>query len=67
MKGILKGFDPDLGRKYAEDHGGLVVARGKQLAPKPEEPEEEMPPGLDAQQQHDWELNQWLKRNRSGK
>jgi len=51
MKVTLQGFDPDLGRRFAEENGGVMFLRGKQLQAKPIET---MPLGLDAQQQHDW-------------
>ena len=56
MKVVSKGFDPDLGRKFAQEHSGFVIGRAKQLPKEsaPRRSEKDMPPGLDAQQQHDW-------------
>lgn len=63
MGAIRKGFDPDLGRRFAEENQGLILARGAQgrTAPKryvgldgSPQYDKEMPLGLDAQQQHDW-------------
>lgn len=60
---IRKGFDPDLGRRFAEENGGLIIARGarRQTATKAyvgldgsHQYDDEMPLGLDTQQQHDW-------------
>lgn len=51
MKVKLGGFDPDLGRRFAEENGSFILARGRVSSSTAED---EMPPGLDAQQQHDW-------------
>jgi hypothetical protein len=51
LKVTFKGYDPDLGRRFAEENGSFILARGR--APRQAQ-EEKMPPGLDAQQQHDW-------------
>lgn len=59
MKTVFKGFDPELGKKFAQEHSGFVIARVKPLSKSPARPKREMPPGLDAQQQHEWE-NGWL-------
>lgn len=60
MKGISKGFDPDLGRKFSESLGGSVIARAKPLPKESAKPKSEMPLGLDAQQQHEWEMG-WME------
>jgi hypothetical protein len=54
MKVTSKGFDPDLGAKFAQDHGGFVMARAPKSPAKSRRQESDLPPGLDAQQQHDW-------------
>ncbi|MBW8470848.1 MAG: hypothetical protein K0M67_21465 [Thiobacillus sp.] len=60
MRSVLKGFDPDLGRKIAEEDTGMVLGVRKNSKLQPVTgPKGEMPPGLDAQQQHEWE-NGWL-------
>ncbi|KQW38548.1 hypothetical protein [Rhizobacter sp. Root404] len=60
---IRKGFDPDLGRRFAEENQGLIFAMGakRPIAPKTcvgldgsPQYDDEMPLGLDAQQHHDW-------------
>jgi hypothetical protein len=51
MGSTYKGFDPDLGRKFAEESGSFIMARGRC---SPKAAAEQMPLGLDAQQQHDW-------------
>lgn len=51
MASKLMPFDPDLGRKFAEENGSFALARGKLHSVKSTE---EMPRGLDAQQQHEW-------------
>lgn len=43
MKGTFKGYDPELGRKFAEEAGGLVMGFGRSSARKSE-----------AQARHDW-------------
>ncbi len=59
MKGVSKGFDPELGKKFAQENSGSVIACARP-SPKPSsQAKHEMPPGLDAQQQHEWE-NGWL-------
>ena len=55
MKGESKGFDPDLGRKFQQELTGSVIARARPLPNASQQPKREMPLGLDAQQQHDWE------------
>lgn len=55
MKGTFLGFDPDLGRKFAQEQTGSVIARVKPSQKELQRSRREMPPGLDAQQQHDWE------------
>lgn len=52
MKVISKGFDPELGKKFAEEHGSFVIMRGTAPAKKPEV--EEMPGGLSEQEQWNW-------------
>jgi hypothetical protein len=54
MKGILNKFDPDLGAKFSQDHGGFVMQRAPKSPVKSKRQESDLPPGLDAQQQHDW-------------
>lgn len=63
MKTVLKGFDPELGQKFARDHAGLVIARAKKLPKKSEEQlleevrdsfAEEFGRAPDAQEEHDW-------------
>lgn len=65
MKVTSKGFDPELGQKFAQDHGGLVLARPKKLQKKSEEQlleevresfAEEFGRAPDAQEEHDWAL-----------
>ena len=51
MPSKLMPFDPMLGKKFAEEFGSFIVGVGRA---RPVESDEEMPPGLDAQQQHDW-------------
>ena len=62
MKVTYKGFDPEIEKEYA-NLPGFVILRGKSL-PQVSEPQEEMPYGLDAQEQQDWLNSQWLKRTR---
>ena len=50
MPSELMPFDPTLGQRFAEESGSFVLAGGRSSSKKSEE---EMPPGLDAQQQHD--------------
>lgn len=52
MKVTHKGFDPDLGKRFAEESGSFVIIRGKARAKKPEV--EEMPGGLSEQEQWNW-------------
>ena len=59
MASTFKGYDPELGRKFAEESNGFVIGRRKS-SPKVLTPEkklqravEESPFRLDAQQQHD--------------
>lgn len=59
MKVTSKGFDPNLGRKMAQEQAGSVVGRVKRATPTSRRSERDMPPGLDAQQQHEW-LNGWM-------
>lgn len=59
MKGKFLGFDPELGRKFAEEQTGAVIARAKPSQKPLPRSERDMPPGLDAQQQHEW-LNGWM-------
>lgn len=59
MKTTFKGFDPELGRKFAEEQTGTVIARTKPSQKPLRRSERDMPPGLDAQQQHEW-LNGWM-------
>lgn len=63
MKTVFKGFDPELGQKFAQDHGGSVIARTKKLPSKSEEQlflevrdsfAEEHGRWPDAQEEHDW-------------
>ena len=54
MKVTLKGFDPDLGAKFQQDHGGSVIGRAKKSRRPSPRPDLDPPPGLDAQQEHDW-------------
>jgi hypothetical protein len=54
MKVHWKGFDPNIGREYAESPVGQVILRPKRSRSM----EESMPIGLDAQEQHDWLLSQ---------
>ena len=52
MKIISKGYDPDLGRKFAQGSTGSVIARATPSKTASDKPL--MPAGLDSQQQHDW-------------
>lgn len=56
MKVHWKGFDPNIGREYAESPIGQVTASPK----RSRYVEESMPIGLDAQEQQDWLLIQRL-------
>lgn len=51
MPSKLMPFDPTLGKRFAEESGSFILACGPSSLKKSDE---EMPPGLDAQQQHDW-------------
>ncbi|MEO7127562.1 MAG: hypothetical protein ABI040_01635 [Rhodoferax sp.] len=58
MKVTFKGYDPDLGRKFMQDYGGLVIGRAKSAPSKSEEQVrqewiEEHGREPDAQQLHD--------------
>lgn len=59
MKVHWKGFDPNIGREYAESPVGHVTARPRRCRST----EESMPIGLDAQEQHDWLLSQRLSKS----
>lgn len=52
MKVTYKGFDPEIGKEYAENSTGSVIAPAKSSN------RESMPQGLDAQEQQDWLLSQ---------
>jgi len=58
MKGTHKGFDPDLGAKFLQDHGGSVIVRASKSRKPSPKPDLDPPPGMDAQQQHDWLMEQ---------
>ena len=62
MKVTYQGFDPEIEKEYANSPG-FVILRGKP-SQQASQPEEEMPYGLDAQEQQDWLNSQWLKRMR---
>ena len=49
MKVTSKGYDPDLGAKFASESNGLVIARKKSLPEKSDEPSRFQDP----QEQHD--------------
>jgi hypothetical protein len=54
MAVILKGFDPDLGKKFMEESQGRVIVRAKRSSkPSQSEPDDEYPPGATAQEQQD--------------
>lgn len=59
MKTVFKGFDPELGQKFAQEQTGSMIALARQLPKVSAQPKREMPAGLDAQQQHEWE-NGWM-------
>ncbi len=60
MKVTYQGFDPEIEKEYANSPG-FVILRGKP-SQQASQPEEEMPYGLDAQEQQDWINSQWRKR-----
>lgn len=81
MAVIYKGFDPNLGEQFLKDYNGCVILHGRSSPPASETPpdplgptispdeawldEPTMPRGLTAQEQQDWEIHQWLKRQRA--
>ena len=59
MKVTFKGYDPELGKKFAQDSSGLVIGRARSSPPKSEaqsieEFSEEHGYAPDEQQLHDW-------------
>ena len=54
MKTTLLGYDPDLGRKFAEESGGLVIGRRKSSPTVSDEELEDQEMAFQAQVEQDW-------------
>ena len=54
MKGKNMGYDPDLGRKFAEESNGFVIGRGKSSPTVSDEELEDQEMAFQAQVEQDW-------------
>ena len=45
MKTVFKGFDPELGQKFAQEQTGSMIALARQLPKVSAQPKREMPAG----------------------